>query len=172
MPSNYSLSPAIAPIGWMQPLDRTVQLVDCPPGGASPSELPLELEEKAPGDTIDYAIDLTRWLVDEGDDIAALLAPTISPAISATDLGIVWTTIIGSMPTILTSGGVGGQKYTIDLQALTVSGRRKAILLSLYVNGETADTPPVAAAAFPPNAIANEDGSIVLSDDGITLIAS
>ena len=74
---------------------------------------------KQPADTLDYGVNLTKWLA-TGDTVSAATA-TVSPS----GLTITVTQATTSEPTIWASGGVDGTEYQITLTVVTTGGRTK-----------------------------------------------
>jgi hypothetical protein len=174
--STGTLQIAIAPVGFSPSLARTVLWAQCGQLGFSGLAFPssVSLPDKAPSDDEDYSVDLTGWLAD-ADDVPVGFGPgviSISPTGAATDLGIVWASFFGLNPTLLLSGGAGGQTYVIEVPIVTALGRRRSFQMRIYVNGDTPDAAPTPAALYPPNALSTDDSLVLLTDDGLTLILS
>lgn len=92
----------------------------------------LRWPAKAPGDTLDYALDLSAWLAEDGDALTQVVA-SIAPAGPA-DLSLVWIAIYAGLPTLLLTGGVAGTDYAIALLATTAAGRQAGFPMRLCVN--------------------------------------
>ena len=82
---------------------------------------------KQPAETLDYGVDLTKWL-STGDTVSSSTASvypsglTISVSQSAT-----------SEPTIWASGGDDGTEYKITLTVVTAGGRTKEFEFKIVV---------------------------------------
>ena len=112
------------------------------PRGASFSpQPPLSWPPKDPGDTLDFALDISGAISgDEGDAIASLDV-VISPANSG-DLSLISSSADGDIATMLFAAGFAGTVYQVTVTVSTNSGR---------VIGRTINL-PVVALASPPNA--------------------
>jgi len=83
---------------------------------------------KQPGDTLDYGVDLTKWL-STGDTVSGATA-TVSPS----GLTISVTESTTSEPKVWASGGVDGTQYQVTLTVVTTDGRTKEFEFKIVVS--------------------------------------
>ena len=87
----------------------------------------MEVFIKQPADTLDYGVDLTKW-ISTGDAVASSSA-TVFPS------GLSISVLHGGTikPTVWASGGVDGTEYQITLTVVTTGGRRKEFEFKIVV---------------------------------------
>ena len=88
----------------------------------------MDIFVKQPADTLDYGVDLTKWLA-SGDAVSGATA-TVSPS----GLTINVTQSATSEPKVWASGGVDGTEYQITLTVVTTAARTKEFEFKIVVN--------------------------------------
>jgi len=88
----------------------------------------MDIFVKQPADTLDYGVDLTKWL-STGDAVSGATA-TVSPS----GLTISVLQAATSEPTVWASGGVDGTSYQITLTVVTTGGRTKEFEFKIVVS--------------------------------------
>jgi len=79
----------------------------------------MDVFVKQPADTLDYGVNLVKWLAK--DDTVSGATATVSPS----GLTIAVTQTTSTEPKIWASGGVAGTEYQITLTVVTTGGRTK-----------------------------------------------
>jgi len=87
----------------------------------------MDIFVKQPADTLDYGVDLTKWLA-TGDSVSSATA-TVSPS----GLTISVTESATSEPKVWASGGVDGTQYQITLTVVTTDSRTKEFEFKIVV---------------------------------------
>lgn len=77
-----------------------------------------KFDDKYVADVDGFTFNLAAWLGD-ADALSVAPVPTVTPS----GCTIQATVVSGSLVTVWISGGVAGTTYTIDLEAVTTSGR-------------------------------------------------
>ena len=87
----------------------------------------MDIFVKQPAETLDYGVDLTKWL-STGDAVASS-----SASVSPSGLTISVLQAATSEPTVWASGGVDGTEYQITLTVVTSGGRTKEFEFKIVV---------------------------------------
>ena len=163
----------VASVDWTPSAARTAVVVE-PPGlqlrGVTVAPLPLTWPVKAPVEQLDYSLDLTQWLADSDDQLLTASA-TVSPAAAATDLGIVWCSIINGDVVVFLGGGTENTTYVVLVSIQSAEGRVAVFPVSLTVSNMTPSATPPAAIAAPPNAVASSAGLLTFDTGSLLLLS-
>lgn len=88
---------------------------------------------KPAADTLDYTLQLTRWLADGSDSLTGTPTIAISPSGDATPLDFGAPAVNGTLITWIVSGGVSGTVYTVTASIETTAGRSASFGLLLAI---------------------------------------
>ena len=95
------------------------------------------------GDVLDYSLDLTNWLADEGDTISG--TPTASTVLSGLTIGAL--TVAGSVITVWLSSGATGATYGVNIAVVTAGGRTETFQVLLPIGADASISQPTTIAA-------------------------
>ena len=125
--------------------------------------LPLAWPDKAPADCLDFSLDASDWLAGTRDTLAGLQVTYPTPA-SATDLRVLWCTILCGQAVLFLAGGQPCRRYAIQIVLISGAGRVRAVQVLIQVTGDGPAVPPgPTAPQWPPNA-AILPGGVVIPD--------
>lgn len=102
-----------------------------------PERTTLRFPPKDPGDTLDYALDITSWLYDINDTVSGW--SVTSYAQSVLGLTIEQQAAIGGMLIADFGAGTNTQDYPLQYEVITVGGRRLSRTVWLTVLQQTAE---------------------------------
>lgn len=113
----------------------TVPRRDATPRGFVPAPMPLRWPNKAPGDTLEYTIDLAQLLdtTDTLSSASAAVSPSVSGGLASDDVTVDDTSV-----TLWLSDGVDGVDYEVQLTASSEAGRVIQVNIAVYVEDLTA----------------------------------
>jgi len=135
------------------------------PRGTNPiAPPPLNWPTKAPGDVLDYILDIGPAIVGNDGDGIATLSVTLSPS-NPGDLIVQSTTADGSRVVLWLSQGQAGTIYTITFAIATLNGRvlQRSVLLPVLM----LSVPPI-----PPNALITTAGVVLTDQNGNPVLSS
>lgn len=170
----------VAAAGWMPDPTRTMEVA--PPQvvvrGLGSAPVPLVLPAMASADVLDYALDCSGWLAQAGDALNHVAASTATPVL-ATDLQILWCTVVAGQPVMLLAGGTPGSVVLLELTMDTTAGRRLVQSLKLPINSDSPATVPpsvpqmqvgAARQGVPPNAMRLPGGAVLINSSGLPFL--
>lgn len=171
--------PQVLSPGWTASAARTVVL-SAPSSvafrGLSVAQVALVWPGKASADCLDCSLDVAAWLAETGDALAGLEVTFPAPVV-ATDLQVLWCTILSGQPVIFLGGGQPGTSVPVQILLITVAGRRHLEQVQMPINSDGQATVPMAVpqlvllaggmTPIPPNAIALPNGRILTNDAGM-----
>lgn len=168
----------IAPLpspNWQPAVARTIPLT-LPPGlrlrGLVAEDVCLAWAPKSSGDNLDFALDPKNWLSGTGDYLSSVTADVLTATGAATDLTVLWVTLLHGTACIFLGGGVPGTVQQVRVAVTTRQGRRlvQSVLVSIVANAPAALPEPVPClpdgTPVPPNAIALPGGAILTGPSG------
>lgn len=160
--------------GWTAAPERTISLA-LPAlsslRGVRTAAGPTSLLTKSAADALDFAVDCSTLLRAGTDAIASaqITVPIVDPA---TDLQVLWFTILSGQLVMLLAGGLPGAMISMVLQVTTSAGRVRNEKVWIQIDANTPATlqpaPPsivapngIGTIPIPPNAIALPGGILV-----------
>ena len=162
--------------GWQAAPSRTIVLEPNQPlRGLGEAPARLVWPAKASADQIDYAVDPTAILAEEGDALVGASATVTTPG-TPTDLALLWCSIIDGAVVLLTGGGAPGTTIPVAVSIVTAAGRRRLELIRIPVSEDSPATAPLPVPVLasgipvPPNAIL-VDAGVLIAPDGRPYLA-
>lgn len=151
---------------WSPSPARTVAIVPPRPlRGVRVAQLLPAWPSKASAEQLDFTLDLSCWMADAEDCLAAAQVAVL-PAGAPCNLGIIWSTAAGQAVVLLAAGGVAGTVYQVAITVTTSIGRTGYWLVLLPVDQRSPSTAPPAAIQAPA-VVVDGQGNLVLSPDGL-----
>lgn len=174
------LPPVVAAGAWQASPSRTIEIAGpvVYERGLGSAPVPLVLAAMASADVLDYAMDVSHWLRQEGDTLHHLRVSVAAPVLD-TDLQVLWATVIEGHPVFLLAGGTPGSLVPIEVTLDSTTGRRLVQLLRLPINTDSPATVPPsvpqmlvggAAQGIPPNAMRLPGGAVLVNDAGLPFL--
>ncbi|WP_456304270.1 phage fiber-tail adaptor protein [Acetobacter persici] len=137
-----------------------------------PEIVALSWAPKSSADRFDFSLDLSEILSCTGDYVASVSAGVPTATGSATDLAVLWTSIVNGLACVFLGGGPPGTTQTVRVTVGTQQGRTisqdVALAISTYSTATSAGTVPTLpdGTPVPPNAIRLPNGSILTDNSG------
>lgn len=139
--------------------------------GLVPEIVTLSWAPKSSAEQFDFSLDLTGILECTGDYAASVLASIPTATGTATDLTVLWVSIVNGLACVFLGGGQPGTTQTVRVSVTTQQGRviYQDILLAIDVFSEPAPAQPVPTlpdgTPVPPNAMRLPAALSILTDD-------
>lgn len=166
----------LASPNWQAAPARTIPFT-LPPGlrlrGLVAEELCLSWVPKASGDNLDFTLDPTGWLWGTGDYLASVKADVLTVTGAATDLAVLWTTVLHGMACIFLGGGIPDTVQQVQVAVTTQQGRSLVQTVSIAILADAPAALPQAVprltdgTPIPPNAITLPGGAILTDPSGV-----
>ncbi|WP_215762177.1 hypothetical protein [Acetobacter sp. P1H12_c] len=145
--------------------------------GLVPEIVTLSWAPKSSADHFDFSLDLSEVLSCTGDYVASVSASVPTATGSATDLAVLWTSVVNGLACVFLGGGPPGTTQTVRVVVVTQQGRTVtqdvALSISSYSVATVATPPPALedGTPIPPNAIQLPGGGILSLGSSVVSIS-
>lgn len=146
--------------------------------GLVPEIVTLSWAPKSSADRFDFSLDMSEILSCTGDYVASVSASVPTATGSATDLAVLWTSIVNGLACVFLGGGQPGTVQTLQVSLTTQQGRVWSAPVSLAITNTLSASGPLAIPTLPdgtpvpPNAMQLPRGGILTLGGSQTRVIS